>query len=45
MTKNQIKKRITELEQFSLVNPEQAAALGFPKLLRDLRKDLEKAKG
>lgn len=43
MTRNQIKKRICEIEQFMLVNPEQGKALGFAELLKKLRKDLEDA--
>lgn len=45
MTKNQIKKRIVELEQFALVNPEQARILGFNELIKKLRKDLEECRG
>lgn len=41
MTKNQIKKRIAEIEQFSLMYPEQAKTLGFNDLIKKLRKDLE----
>lgn len=43
MTRNQIKKRIAEIEQFALVNPEQAKNLGFNELIKKLRKDLEDA--
>lgn len=44
MTRNQIRKRIAEIEQFILVNPEQARTLGFHELLKQLRKDLEDCK-
>jgi hypothetical protein len=44
MTRNQIRKRIAEIEQFILVNPEQAKILGFTELLKQLRKDLEDCK-
>lgn len=33
-----------ELEQFVLVNPEQAKTLGFEELIKKLRKDLEECK-
>lgn len=44
MTKNQIKRKIAEMEQFALVNPEQAKSLGFYNLIKKLRKDLEECK-
>ena len=44
MTRNQIRKRIAELEQFVLVDPKQANLLGFPALIKKLRQDLEECK-
>lgn len=45
MTIGQIRKRIKELEQFRLVNPEPARLLGVDRELRDLRDRLVKASG
>lgn len=45
MTTGQIRKRIKELEQFQLVNPEQGRLLGVDRELRELRERLARASG